>query len=119
MPAPDGWQGCERMVIDARVVAAYLGAAGEPLWFSPTTPERLTSIFRRVTGRTPLEADLRTLSAGLSVLLARYGAAPNDAAALLRQGTTPAPVDLDPSELAAWMLIANAVLNLDATFVRD
>ena len=86
---------------------------------SATTPERLTSIFRRVTGRTPLEADLHTLSAGLSVLLARYGAAPNDAAALLRQGTTPAPVDLDPSELAAWMLIANAVLNLDATFVRD
>jgi hypothetical protein len=38
---------------------------------------------------------------------------------LLRQGTTPAPVDLDPSELAAWMLIANAVLNLDAAFVRD
>jgi len=83
------------------------------------TPERLSGLFRRVTGRKPTEAETKTLGGGLDTFLARYRAAPDDAAALLQQGVTPAPADLDKSELAAWMLIANAVLNLDATLVRD
>jgi hypothetical protein len=83
------------------------------------TPERLTVLFRRVTGRAPAENDLRTLQGGLDPLLARYRATPADAAALLRQGVTPPPADLDSAELAAWMLVASAVLNLDETLVRD
>jgi hypothetical protein len=93
--------------------------AARTLQESTATPARLTSMFRRVTGRTPAEADLGTLSRGLDTLLARYRAAPDDAAALLRQGATPAPADLDAAELAAWMLLANTMLNLDATLVRD
>ncbi len=84
-----------------------------------TSDQRLTILFRRVTSRTPDEADLKTLTEGLNVLLARYRAAPNDAATLLTQGDTPPPVDLDPSELAAWMLVASTVLNLDAALVRN
>jgi hypothetical protein len=93
--------------------------AARTLQESTATPARLTSMFRRVTGRTPAEADLGTLSRGLDTLLARYRAAPDDAAALLRQGATPAPADLAAAELAAWMLLANTMLNLDATLVRD
>jgi hypothetical protein len=93
--------------------------AARTLQESATTPARLTSMFRRVTGRTPAEADLGMLSRGLDALLVRYRAAPDDAAALLRQGATPPPADLDPSELAAWMLLANTMLNLDAALVRD
>jgi hypothetical protein len=93
--------------------------AARTLQESTATTARLTSMFRRVTGRTPAEADLGTLSRGLDTLLARYRAAPDDAAALLRQGATPAPADLDAAELAAWMLLANTMLNLDATLVRD
>ena len=37
---------------------------------------------------------------------------PDDAAALLQQGATPAPTHLDKAELAAWMLVANAVLSV-------
>ncbi len=83
------------------------------------TPTRLTRLYRRATGRTPSEADLKTLGKGLDGLLVRYRAAPEDAAALLQQGVTPAPADIEKPELAAWMLIANTVLNLDATLVRD
>jgi hypothetical protein len=93
--------------------------AARTLQESTATPARLTSMFRRVTGRTPAEADLGTLSRGLDALLVRYRAAPDDAAALLRQGATPAPADLAAAELAAWMLLANTMLNLDATLVRD
>ena len=93
--------------------------AARTLTENATTPARLTSMYRRVTGRTPAEADLGTLSRGLDTLLARYRAAPDDAAALLRQGATPAPADLAAADLAAWMLLANTMLNLDATLVRD
>lgn len=93
--------------------------AARTLTESATTSARLTRLYRRATGRTPSEAGLKTLRGGLVSLLARYRAAPEDAAALLQQGATPSPANLDKSELAAWMLIANAVLNLDATLVRD
>ncbi len=83
------------------------------------TQERLTLLFRRATSRMPSSADLHTLNDGLACMLARYQAAPADAEALLKEGVTPAPADLNKSELAAWMLVASAVLNLDETLVRD
>jgi hypothetical protein len=83
-----------------------------------TTKERLALLFRRVTSRTPEAAELETLEAALAGLLARYKAAPQDAAKLLTTGATPAPANLDKSEVAAWMLVASAILNLDETLVR-
>ena len=83
------------------------------------TRERLTLLFRRATGRSPSEVDLQTLEAGLDSLLVRFRESPADAEKLLQPGATPAPADLDKSELAAWMLMANTVLNLDETLVRD
>ncbi|MEO5716875.1 MAG: PSD1 and planctomycete cytochrome C domain-containing protein [Luteolibacter sp.] len=80
---------------------------------------RLTLLFRRVTGKPPSAADLDTLGAGLDTLLTRYRAAPQDAAALLKQGATATDPALDPPELAAWMIVASTVLNLDQTLVRD
>jgi hypothetical protein len=50
---------------------------------------------------------------------ARYVAAPEEAAKLLAVGMAPRPSDLDPAELAAWTLLANAVLSSDATIVKD
>jgi hypothetical protein len=50
---------------------------------------------------------------------ARYVAAPEEAAKLLAVGAAPRPMDLDPAELAAWTLLANAVLSSDATIVKD
>jgi hypothetical protein len=93
--------------------------AARTLTEATTTPDRLTRLFRRATGRAPSAGDLRTLNDGLAKLLARYRLAPADAALLLRQGAKPAPAGIDPSELAAWMLVASAVLNLDETLVRD
>ncbi|MCE9547008.1 MAG: PSD1 and planctomycete cytochrome C domain-containing protein, partial [Planctomycetia bacterium] len=98
--------------------------AAHTLRDAKTTRDRLTLMVRRATAHTPTDADLRTLEAGLNTLLARYRAAPADAAALLRQGATQPPTGsntpkLDPPELAAWMLVASAVLNLNETLVRN
>jgi hypothetical protein len=76
-------------------------------------------MFRSATGRTPSADDLRTLGEGLESLLLRYQAAPDDAIALLKQGAMLPPVEHNAPELAAWMLIASTVLNLDETLVRD
>ena len=84
-----------------------------------TTEERLKTLVRRVTSRTPLVADLQTPQAGLANLLVRYQAAPDDAVLLLKEGARDVPADLNPPELAARMLVASTVLNLDQTLVRD
>ena len=84
-----------------------------------TTEERLKTLVRRVTSRTPLVADLQTPQAGLANLLVRYQAAPDDAVLLLKLGAREVPADLNPPELAARMLVASTVLNFDQTLVRD
>lgn len=83
------------------------------------TDARIKSLFRRVTGRTPTEEDLQVLRSGLASLLQRYQTNPDDAARLLDQGDQPLPAEVNKPELAAWMLLANAVLNLDESVVRD
>jgi hypothetical protein len=84
-----------------------------------STPSRLASLYRRVTARSASPDDLTTLESGLAMLTDRFRNAPNDAADLLKQGAMPADPALNPSELAAWMLVASTVLNLDQTLVRD
>lgn len=84
-----------------------------------TPTDRLTLLFRRVTSRSPNAAELQTLETGLAGLLARYKDAPNDAAKLLSPGATPVPTNLNKPEIAAWMLVASAILNLDETLVRN
>ncbi len=80
--------------------------------------QRLRRIYRRCTGRTPDESELKTLGAALDQFRARYRDAPEDAAKLLGVGASPMPAGADQAELAAWTLIANAMLNLDATINR-
>lgn len=83
------------------------------------TAGRLALLYRRVTGRNARTEDLRTLEEGMATLLARFRSTPTDAAELLKQGAMPADAALDAPELAAWMLVASTVLNLDQTLVRD
>ena len=106
--------------VERRAISGVLQAARGPcIARREGDPRADDAAVRRATGRTPTEADLQTLEKGLAALLTRYRAVPADAEALLRQGATAAPAQLDKPELAAWMLVANAVLNLDATLVRD
>ena len=46
-------------------------------------------------------------------LLAHYKAKPEDAKALLSVGENKADAALDASELAAWTMVCNQLLNLD------
>jgi hypothetical protein len=50
---------------------------------------------------------------------ARYGQSPDDAAALVSVGETPTPKGVESAELAAWTMLASAVLSSDAAIVKD
>jgi hypothetical protein len=61
---------------------------------------------------------LAALSAGLRDLLEHYRKEVGAAKDLVAQGETKADPAIDPSELAAWSMIANAVLNLDEVVTK-
>lgn len=79
---------------------------------------RLRKLMVRCTGREPNARDLATLSGALDAFRARFEASPDDADKIVSIGEAFEATDLDPSELAAWTMICNAALNLDACITR-
>jgi mono/diheme cytochrome c family protein len=75
----------------------------------------LATLFQRVLARAPEPAELEALERTLEHFLARYAAAPEEAAALLEVGESYADPRLPAPELAAWTLVASALLNLFET----
>jgi hypothetical protein len=57
--------------------------------------------------------ELPIVQAGLTELLAEYKAKPEEAKKLIAVGDSKADVKLEPSELAAWTMLANELMNLD------
>jgi hypothetical protein len=84
--------------------------------------ERMTAMFRRVTGEHVSSANLSILLDALADFRTRYEAAPEDARKLIAVGATPLPADLPEAqmpELAAWTMIANSVLSTDSFLIKD
>lgn len=76
---------------------------------------RIEAMFRRCTGRVPEVEEMSALHAAFLEFEARYRASPEDAAKLLEAGEAPLVDEIDPPTLAAWTLLANALLALDET----
>lgn len=106
---------------DEQFVEAARVLAQRTLRSPGTDAERLTTLFRRVTARTPTDAEAALLANALSDFRARYAIAPTDADALLKVGVTPPPPaegPISPAELAAWTMLASSVLNLHETLTQ-
>ncbi|MEQ1861940.1 MAG: DUF1549 and DUF1553 domain-containing protein, partial [Chthoniobacteraceae bacterium] len=83
-----------------------------------TTPQqRIAWAFERATGRTPTNDEIKVLAAGLTSRLAKYNQQPDAAAKLATVGAMKA--DGNPTELAAYTLTANVLLNLDEVITRE
>ena len=80
---------------------------------------QIVTMFRRCTGREPDPEDLAQLQSALAHFRTRYADAPEDAAQLLQVGEAPVPEEIDPSELAAWTVIASSILSLHETITQD
>jgi hypothetical protein len=81
--------------------------------------QRLIQMFRRCTGRAPDKAELQRMSEALKTFRDRYRQKPEDAEKLLKTGVAPLPKDISAPELAAWTMIANALMNLSATITQS
>jgi mono/diheme cytochrome c family protein len=74
---------------------------------------RLTWMFRRATARRPDAREAAELLTAYKEHLAEYTRDVDAAKKLIAVGESKADAKLNPSELAAWTMIANVLLNLD------
>jgi hypothetical protein len=84
----------------------------------PSTSQRIAYLWKLATAREPTVAEQQILSDLLQQMMVRYERDPEAAAALLQVGESPCHPSLAKSELAAWTIVANAVLNLDQVLTR-
>jgi hypothetical protein len=85
-----------------------------------STPEqRIAWAFQRATGRAPKPEELQVLAAGLNTRLARYQGDADAAQQLIAFGASKPDAKANPTELAAYTLTANVLLNLDEVITRE
>jgi hypothetical protein len=81
--------------------------------------EKIAAGFKRVTCRTPTDAESAILVAGFEKDLAKYKKDSDGANKLISFGETQRDPKLDPAELAAYTMTSSILLNLDETVTRQ
>ncbi|MDG2014929.1 MAG: DUF1553 domain-containing protein, partial [Pirellulaceae bacterium] len=107
---------------DPSFMAAARSFAQRMMEHSPdSVQEGIRMGFETATSRTPDAQELAILEALYSVSLQEYRAKPEAAIELITESVWKAPVPeaLDSTELAAWICVARALLNLDETITRN
>ncbi|MEY4674416.1 MAG: hypothetical protein RL148_2200 [Planctomycetota bacterium] len=102
----------EQFVECSRVMAEHL-LAGEG-----TDRARLENGYRSTTGQQPGDTEMAALEGALDAFRERYRDDEAAARTLVEVGERPAAT-LPPTEVAAWTMVCNALLNLDATICVD
>jgi Protein of unknown function (DUF1553)/Protein of unknown function (DUF1549)/Planctomycete cytochrome C len=98
---------------DVQFVEASRNFAQSLLATPASTDSRITTAFRAVTSRYPTAQEAEIIRHALDQHLTAYRAKPEEAKQALHFGESKVDEKLDPTELAAWTLIANLLLNLD------
>jgi len=80
--------------------------------------DKLVWAFRTATSRMPDERELNVIEGLLTRYREKYTQQKDQAEALVSVGEAPRDQSLDPSEHAAWTMIANLILNLDETITK-
>ncbi len=80
---------------------------------------RIAWLFATVLARSPEPAEAEIIRAALADHRTRYEADAEAAAKLIAHGASQPPAWLPAYELAAWTLVANTMLNLDETVMRN
>ena len=82
------------------------------------TEERLDFMSRRLLARPLRVEELPSVLESLEFLSTYYRSHPDDAGRLLSVGDLRPNASLDPSELAAWTMLANELMNLDEVLCK-
>jgi hypothetical protein len=80
--------------------------------------DQLRFAFRSVTARLPTSAEMDVLRGVYERQMARFRAKPDAATSLLAVGEFPADSRIDSAELAAWAMVASAILNTDEAVTK-
>jgi len=80
---------------------------------------RIAWAFRQAVSRTPNEAEQKLLEELLAAGRTQFAADRDAAEKLLSVGQSPRSTDLDTAELAAWVTVSRAILNLHETISRN
>jgi hypothetical protein len=84
------------------------------------TPEsRIAFAYRTVLSRAPDAAEMKIVRQSLDDFLVRYRSSEKDAEAAIHVGESTVRSRAAPAELAAYTLVANLLLNLDETVMRN
>ncbi len=84
-----------------------------------STDRRIDWIFRAVLSRIPTAQERPVITQALDRHLRRYQTDPEAAKKAIRNGESQPNAALNETELAAWTLVANLILNLDETVTRN
>lgn len=98
----------------ARFLAARILTEG-----GTTTADRFSWAMQQVVARPPTARELEILTTGLHARRTSFEANPEKARQLLGFGESRSPESLPATELAAWTLMANVLLNLDESVTRE
>jgi hypothetical protein len=104
---------------DPQFVEAARVLAQRTLAESAEDGDRLTRVFSRCTGRLPDESERAALQHSLTEFRRQFAGDAKGAEQLVQIGEAPVSDGIPAPELAAWTMIANALLNLDETIVID
>ncbi len=85
----------------------------------PTAEQRLAYGFRLALARNPTDREMQVLLGGLDADMQRFAQGPNEASSLLAYGDSKSTAEVPPTELAAYTLTANVMLNLDEFVTRE
>jgi hypothetical protein len=83
-----------------------------------TTADKATLAFRLCLTRPPREAELQRLVELYDKARAQYAASPKEALQMATMPLGPVPESLDTTDLAAWTVVSNVLLNLDEMFLK-
>ena len=80
--------------------------------------QQLEFAFRTCLGRLPTASETARLRAFLDQQLRSYRGDKKSADALIAVGSASRPATIDSAKLAAWMMVANVLFNLDETLTK-
>ena len=100
-------------IVEASRVLAYRAVEGQQI-----VDDRIAMMFRLATSRKISDAELVELKAFFEKEYERFKAEPENAKSFLKTGNFEQKALLEKSEMAAYAIVANAILNLDESITK-
>ncbi len=108
-----------QLMNDVQHYEAARGLAQRMMRFAPEPAARIAFAYRSVLSRHPSDEEAAVVMGLYQRQMRKYTAMPGDANKAITYGESIPDPGLPPQELAAWTLVANLLLNLDESVVRN